>query len=173
MSNSKILFATVVGVFCVNVHASGPLLTEQDLIYTNDQMLNFSIEDYLNTCAPHLLPHAESISHWSGFSSISPKVLLALMEYQSSIISFESSAGMARPFGVLSEKVGFNEQVKDVTDQIAELHYEQSTDSNQPFSVVRLLSSKRSPESTSNGGISELSKSISRTYYRLFPAEPN
>jgi LasA protease len=67
------------------VQADGPALKEQDLIYNNEQILNFSIEDYLITYVPHLSPYAEAISHWAGFSSISPKILTILMEQQSSV----------------------------------------------------------------------------------------
>jgi LasA protease len=173
MINKHIFFGVLVGMMCLNIQASGPALTEQDLIYTNDQMLNFSIEGYLTTHAPYLLPHAESISHWAGFSSISPKILLALMEHQSSIISAESSEGLSRPFGVLSDEVGFNKQLKDVTEQLAELHYEQSDHSNRPFSVVKLLSLKHSSQSGLSGSDSELSESFLRSYYRLFPHDPD
>jgi LasA protease len=173
MINKNGFFALLVGVMCANLQASGPVLTEQDLIYTNDQMLDFSIEGYLTTHAPHLLPHAESISHWAGFSSISPKILFALMEHQSSIISTESSEGLSRPFGALSDKVGFNKQLKEITEQLAELHYEQRDYSNRSLSVVKLLSSKYSSQSGMSSNASELTESFFRTYYRLFPRDPH
>lgn len=173
MKKRGIHLAVVIGALCADAQGSGQVLTERDLIYTNDQMLNFSIEDYLQTNAPHLLPHAESISHWAGFSSISPKIVLALMEHESSIISIESNEGMSRPFGVLSNKVGFNEQLKDITNQLAELHYEQKNQSDYPFSVVQLLSSKCSSQSVLSSCVSESRDSISRAYYRLFPVMPH
>jgi len=169
MNISKILVAVVVGIFCSNLQASDPALTEQDLIYSNEQMLDFSVEAYLTTFAPHLISHAEIISHWAGFSSISPKILIALMEYQSSIISIESSEGLSRPFGELSDKTGFNEQLKDISNQLAELHYARSNDSNEPFSVTKLLSANSSFQSTSGRTLSELNTSFSSTYYQLFP----
>jgi LasA protease len=171
MTNSNILFAVVIGALCTSVQASGPVLTEQDLIYTNDQMLNFCIEDYLRIYAPHLLPNAESISHWAGFSSISPKILLTLMEHQSSIISIKSNEGMSCPFGALSDKVGFNEQLRDITNKLAELHYERSNHSDHHFSVLELLSSKYSNQPVLSSSINKLNESISRIYYRLFLAE--
>jgi LasA protease len=173
VTNRKLLLIFVLGILCANAQGDGLVLTESDLIYTNEQMLNFNIEEYLRTYAPHLLPYAESISHWAGFSSISPKVLLALMEYQSSIISFESSAGMSRPFATLSETVGFNEQLKDVSNQLAELHYKKSSSVNRPISVVRLLSDKKPSHSALKNNASELSKIFSRIYYRLFPVVPH
>jgi LasA protease len=174
MINTKILCAIMLGSLCANAQASGPVgLTERDLIYTNDQMLDFSIENYLMTYAPHIKSYAESISHWAGFSSISPKILIALMEHQSSIISIGSRDAVSRPFGSLSDKAGFNEQVKDISNQLAELHYEHNNNSNQPFSVVKLLASKcSSPQNTLTCNMSDLGDSFSRAYYRLFPPDP-
>jgi hypothetical protein len=59
------------------------------------------------------------------------------------VISTDSNEGMHRPFGALSDSVGFNEQVKDISDQLAELHYERSGNSEPTFSVIKLLFSKK------------------------------
>jgi LasA protease len=170
MLTKNILIAVATGLMCSPLVASHPILTEQDLIYNNEQMLHFSIEGYLMTHAPHLALHAESISHWAGFTTISPKILIALMEYQSSIISIESSEGMSRPFGTLSDKVGFNEQLKEISNKLATLHYEQSRNSNHLFSVEKLLSDRNLHQSASNSSMSELGKKFSQTYFRLFPS---
>jgi LasA protease len=167
MLTKSILLAVVTGVLCSTIRASDLTLKEQDLIYNNKQMLNFSIEDYLMTHAPHLTPYAEHISHWAGFSSISPKILIALMEYQSSIISIESSEGIARPFGTLSEKIGFNEQLKDISNELATLHYAQNKNANPAFSVVKLLSLKNTHQTT-DSSTKELSEKFSTIYSRLF-----
>jgi LasA protease len=166
----NVLFAVAMGLVCVPAHAEDPVLvlTEQDLIYNNKLMLSFSIEDYLRTHAPHLLPHAEAISHWAGYTTISPKILLALMEHQSSIVSSESEDNMSRPFGKLSEKNGFNEQLRDISNELATLHYAQSKEPNPEFSVVKLLSVKSSKQTSTNRDSSQISKSFSQTYYRLF-----
>lgn len=99
------------------------------LIYSYDEMLNFDIEAYLANQAPHLLPYAEVISHWSGYSSISPKVLLALIEQQSGLLTQQhaSAAVLDRPFGKLSDKTGFAEQFQDVADKLATRVYAQSS----------------------------------------------
>lgn len=97
------------------------------LIYSYDEMFNFDIEQYLASRAPALLPHAEVISHWAGYTSISPKLLIALMEQQTGLISNKriSTDTLQRPFGTLSAKRGFAEQVQDVSDQLATMLYAQ------------------------------------------------
>jgi LasA protease len=171
MLTNNILIAVATGVLCSPLQASHPILTEQDLIYNNEQMLHFSIEDYLMTHAPHLSPHAETISHWAGFTTISPKILIALMEHQSSIISIESSEGMSRPFGTLSDKVGFDEQLKEISNKLATLHYEHNRNPNHLFSVEILLSDRNLLQSASSNSRSEPEKSFSQTYFRLFPSK--
>lgn len=95
------------------------------LIYSYDEMFQFDIEAFLLARAPHLLPQAEAISHWAGYTSISPKVLLALMEQQSGAISKGGSAKAAtqRPFGNLTRESGFADQVHDVAHQLANHMY--------------------------------------------------
>ena len=88
-------------------------------------MFNFDIEAYLASQAPHLLPYAEHISHWAGYSSISPKVLLTLLEQHSGLISDPNAehARVQRPYGDLSRKIGFEAQLQDVANQLAERIY--------------------------------------------------
>lgn len=97
------------------------------LVYSYDEMFGFDIEGYLAARAPHLLPHAEALSHWAGYTTISPKVLLALMELKTHAITAGAAAAadvQERPFGDLSERVGVAEQVQDVADQLATLLYD-------------------------------------------------
>lgn len=98
---------------------------QHSLIYSYDEMFNFDIEAYLASQAPHLLPYAEVISHWSGYSSISPKVLLTLIELQSGLLTQQqqSAAALEKPFGTLSKEKGFAAQFKDVADQLANKVY--------------------------------------------------
>ena len=63
---------------------------------------------------------SESISHWAGYSGISPKVLIALMEQESGIVSrrrVDPDAAL-RPFGELSPTSGFNHQLRDVAERL-------------------------------------------------------
>lgn len=91
------------------------------LVYSYDEMFNFDIEAFLASQAPHLLPYAEHISHWAGYSSISPKVLLVLMEQQSGVLRDPkvSQQQLAQPFAHLSAKTDFSGQLQDVADQLA------------------------------------------------------
>lgn len=95
------------------------------LIYGREEMFGFDIEGYLAARAPALLPYAETISHWAGYSSISPRVLIALIEQQSGLLSRPqaSRVAMVRPMGELSSAQGFSEQVRDVADQLARSLY--------------------------------------------------
>lgn len=95
------------------------------LIYSYDEMFNFDIEAYLASQAPHLLPYAEHISHWAGYSSISPKVLITLIEQHSGVVSDAAAdeARIQRPFAALSDKLGFGAQLQDVAHQLAERIY--------------------------------------------------
>jgi len=84
-----------------------------DLDYSREEMFGFDIEQYLEENAPHLLPHAEEISHVAGVSRISPRAIIALMELQSGAIE-DPDFAEASPFGDLSTKVGFLDQLRDV-----------------------------------------------------------
>jgi len=99
------------------------------LVYSYDEMFNFDIEAYLASQAPHLLPYAEQISHWAGYSSISPRVLLALMEQQSGVLRSPnlSAEQLAQPFAKLSAKPDFAGQLQDVADQLATRLYSAPT----------------------------------------------
>ncbi|QPF76202.1 M23 family metallopeptidase [Roseateles sp. DAIF2] len=100
------------------------------LVYSHAEMFNFDVESYLLATAPELAQYAESISHWAGYSSISPRVLLTLIEQQSGLLSRSAAskrgggAAVARPMGALSKQQGFNAQVRDVADQLARRVYE-------------------------------------------------
>lgn len=97
------------------------------LLYSYDEMFNFDIEAFLASQAPHLLPYAEHISHWAGYSSISPRVLLALMEQQSGVLRNAnlSAQQLAQPFAKLSAKQDFAGQLQDVADQLATRLYQE------------------------------------------------
>ena len=150
---------------------------QHPLVYSHDEMFQFDIENYLQARAPHLLPFAETISHWSGYTTVSPKVLIALMEQQSAVISKAPSNGLAasalnKPFGDLSRAVGFAEQVRDVADQLANIMYapEKSAAAaefapNNPASPLQALFAKSaSANLQSTQGLND----FAQTYARLF-----
>jgi LasA protease len=115
-------------------------LTSEDLVYSYDEMFDFDIDTYLATRAPHLRQHGEAISHWAGYSSISPKVLIALMEQRSGVVTRRRAAAdaMRRPFGKLSRAVGFNEQIRDVANALRQALYEQQDPALAPKGRVPL-----------------------------------
>jgi LasA protease len=89
---------------------------------------NFDLEYYLSNNAPILLEHQEIISHWSGYYSINPKVVIALMELSSTLISDPDQTKLSTPFEALSNKTGFSEQLQDVLFTLSThfYQYEQS-----------------------------------------------
>ncbi len=94
------------------------------LVYSYDEMFNFDIDQYLASQAPHLLPYAEVISHWAGYTSISPRVLLTLIDLQSQLISQPDLALLQQPLAGLSSANGFSAQLQDVADQLATRLYQ-------------------------------------------------
>ncbi|WP_196140798.1 pre-peptidase C-terminal domain-containing protein [Aliikangiella sp. G2MR2-5] len=96
------------------------------LIYSHEEMINFDLQFYLETKAPHLLPYKEMISHYAGYSSISPKVLLTLMEQQTGIVlaSSISKEMLLTPFGKLSSEHGFQAQLADISGRLASFYYQ-------------------------------------------------
>ncbi|MFT5757195.1 MAG: LasA protease [Alteromonadaceae bacterium] len=99
-----------------------------ELFLYGKDALNFDLDNYLSVNAPLLLSSQETIRHWSGFYSINPKVVLALMESYSEIISAPNEEKLLSPFGRLSAKSGLSEQIQDVLFQLSNnfYQYEQS-----------------------------------------------
>jgi LasA protease len=128
--------------FCIVLLLSAPVLHADDrpdavalplnpatsaLIYSYDEMFHFNIEQYLASQAPHLLPYTEVISHWAGYTSISPRVLLTLIDLQSQLISQPDLALLQQPLAGLSTQQGFSAQLQDVADQLARRLYQRET----------------------------------------------
>ena len=113
------------------------------LIYSYDEMFQFDLDAYLAVQAPHLLPYAEVISHWSGYSSISPKVMLTLIEQQSGLLRAAPTQKkqLLRPFAGLSQKTDFASQYQDVADQLARrLYAEPGADGSREFAGIAAAS---------------------------------
>ncbi|WP_338844728.1 hypothetical protein V8J88_13870 [Massilia sp. W12] len=107
-------------------HADNGLAKHDNpLIYSHQEMFQFDIAGWLQNNAPHLKQHAEVISHWAGYTSVSPRVLIALMEHQTGMVSRQAgfAANSEQPFAALSNEKGFAQQVRDVADQIAQQLY--------------------------------------------------
>lgn len=148
--------------------ASPPKQAPNSLIYSHAEMFNFDTESYLLATAPELAPYAEVISHWAGYSSISPRVLLTLIEQHSGLISRSRQRSASdRPMGSLSRLSGFNAQVRDVADQLARRLYEPAThEAAAEFGAdgARATPLRALLASSSSGGESE----FAATYLRLF-----
>lgn len=84
---------------------------------------DFDLSAYLDRRAPHLKPHEDAIAHWSGFASIHPRIVLALIESRSELISQPTDAALERPFGTLSDEIGFQEQLGDVVTRLSQRFY--------------------------------------------------
>ncbi|WP_157499927.1 M23 family metallopeptidase [Lysobacter sp. Root983] len=120
---------------------AGGGLAGRDLIYSYDEMFDFDIDAYLAKRAPHLSRYGETISHWAGYSGISPKVLIALMEQQSGVVTRRRAAadGMSRPFGKLAQSRDFSAQTREVAVALREALYAQdAADAKGPVSLARV-----------------------------------
>lgn len=84
---------------------------------------DFDLTAFLDRQAPHLKEEEEAILHWSGFASIHPRVVLALMEARTSVVTRPTRANLKRPFGTLSVEVGFKEQLADVVTRLSQRYY--------------------------------------------------
>ncbi|RJE78014.1 peptidase M23 [Pseudoalteromonas sp. MSK9-3] len=98
-------------------------IDENEFVFNNTlQTQDWDAFFYRN--APHLLEFKEIILHWAGHSSINPKLLLALMELQSNVLSEPTKLNIVSPFGTLSDKLGFAEQVQDLAITLNQRFYQ-------------------------------------------------
>ncbi len=105
------------------VQATENLIADKQFIYTPREMLTFDVPAYLKRHAPHMLDKAEVITHWSGYYSVSPKILLTIMEMKTGILSQQNRSNRPYPFGDLSARSGFNSQVEDIARRLADAYY--------------------------------------------------
>ncbi|MCG7534406.1 M23 family metallopeptidase [Pseudoalteromonas sp. OOF1S-7] len=105
-------------------HTLSPLLNIdiQQFLFTNS-MQQTDWTAILATHAPHLLAHQETLLHWAGHASINPKLLLALMEQHSQLLSAPSAKALERPFGSLVAQSGFSAQLEAVTTALSQRFY--------------------------------------------------
>ncbi len=125
IKNNKLTQLVLAGIISLNAtyaSASSFQLSVDQMTYTHEEMLNFDIEKYLEKKAPHMLSKAETISHFAGYSGVSPKVLIAMIEMQSGMVT-SPNASQESPFGQLSTQYGFSEQMRDMAEQLLELRH--------------------------------------------------
>ncbi|MCO7189264.1 MULTISPECIES: M23 family metallopeptidase [unclassified Pseudoalteromonas] len=80
-------------------------------------------ESLLASHAAHLLPQLETLLHWAGHASINPKLLLALMEQQSQLLTAPSAKAFEQPFGSLVSQSGFSAQLAAITTALSQRYY--------------------------------------------------
>ncbi|MBE0366236.1 M23 family metallopeptidase [Pseudoalteromonas aurantia] len=88
-------------------------IDQSEFVY-NNELQNEDWDAFFYSNAPHLLEWKTTLLHWAGHASINPKLLLALMELQSSVLSKPTKSNVLSPFGTLSDKVGFAAQIQDL-----------------------------------------------------------
>ena len=161
------LFSYVDVVQAEEISLGNAPIENELLIYTPQEMLSFNVEDYLLHNAPHLVEFAEIISHWCGYSSISPKIIITLIEYQTGLISNAQPDpnDMEKPLSSLSDSTGFSMQIKDVATQLADAYYswrkdQQALDQN---ILQNFLDEK------SNVQLRRDQQGLRNLYYQLFP----
>ncbi|WP_263143957.1 peptidoglycan DD-metalloendopeptidase family protein [Pseudomonas sp. RIT-PI-AD] len=118
------LLFTACALVAVDIQAAPPVKPEAALLYSYQEMQTFDLAAYLREHAPALLPQAEVISHWAGYSSISPKVLLTLIEMHSAALSKPTAYALAHPFGPLSTGKDFSAQVEEIALRLARDYYQ-------------------------------------------------
>jgi len=87
-------------------------------------LLTFDVRQYLAGAAPHLVQYAEVISHWSGYYSISPKLLLTILELRSGAISKGPNPdSLANPSAGLVPGADFETQVRNLLNALFDHFY--------------------------------------------------
>jgi LasA protease len=97
-----------------------PWVEDSTFVY-GPSLLGFDVAAYLGANAPHLVSHAEVISHWCGFYSVSPKVLLAVLEARSGVLT--SPGAIADPTAGLVAGASFDDQVQALLAELTEDFY--------------------------------------------------
>ncbi|MET1255662.1 pre-peptidase C-terminal domain-containing protein [Aliikangiella maris] len=117
------------GILTINSNfatASEFQLGIEQMAYSYDEMLSFDVEKYLAENAPHLLSKSEAISHFAGYSAISPKVILAMIEMQSGLVS-NAAADLESPLAQMSNQYGFVEQLREMAEQLREVGHQEKS----------------------------------------------
>lgn len=141
-------------------------LSQQNFVYTPNEMLNFDITAYIESNAPHLLNQAEAISHWSGRTTISPKIILSLLEHQSQSLSQNITQGnQGSAFSNLSNKKELSARIGDVATQLAQHYYQNLGAGIQQPEMNALTTLLNEKKSTSSKTVNDFAK----TFFKLFP----
>lgn len=102
--------------------APGPIVVYSDVarwmpddeFVHGPRLLDFDLTAYLQRTAPHLLPFTEFVAHWCAYYSISPEVLLTVIEMRSGLVSRRAGlADVNDPVAGLVAGQDFREQVRN------------------------------------------------------------
>lgn len=152
---------------------------QNDAFIDGPVTIDFSWIDYLQQQAPHLLEYAEIFSHWGGSASINPKLLIAIMELNSEMITLENAEAMANPFATHFIAENFNAQISQTLLTLS-FHFYQAledlpaSDSTKKHvytaatQAVLLLKPRSLSQKMSH---SQWLQNLILTYEQLFPGE--
>jgi LasA protease len=156
-------------------------LEDRDFLY-GPALLDFDLKAFLASNAPHILPYADFISHWCGYYSVSPKVILTIMEMRTEIIS-KNVAGQAiqNPLAGLVAGSGFEEQVRNMLAALyADFYTYRNAVQNTrgtislnsaSFALLNVFRGSSTPVAFASSA--ELVRGrFNETYSRLFPSTP-
>ncbi|MCF2825951.1 MULTISPECIES: M23 family metallopeptidase [unclassified Pseudoalteromonas] len=102
---------------------SSVMAVNPELFLFSNALQQVDWQQVLDSTAPHLSDKLEVLLHYAGYASINPKLLLALMELESGVISNPDKQSLSAPFGKLSHEQGFDAQVKDVALNLSARYY--------------------------------------------------
>jgi LasA protease len=157
---------------------SEPWVADTDFVW-GARLAAFDLPDYLNRTAPHLSAQAQFIAHWCGFYSISPKVLLTILEMQSALVSTPPPAGvLANPLAGLVPGDGFEQQVLNALSALfQDFHAYRNATAASPaaaatnaatYALLNLLRGQASPQAF-GPGIEQARARFLETLSRMFP----
>ena len=139
------------GEFNVNFTITPQVLTQLSAIDSRQQLADaafvydpliesFDLKLYLENNAPDLVVSYELISHWSGYYSINPKVILAFMKYASTAISlqFSSEHESADDFLQLHDKADFAQTLQQQVKRLSAYFYAYKQLSLQQLSLQKI-----------------------------------
>ncbi|WP_044836436.1 M23 family metallopeptidase [Thalassomonas actiniarum] len=100
---------------------------------------SLDLKRYLETYTPHLLDYYQLISHWSGYYSISPKVVLALMELNLDV--------MPSALGPLNENTDFSQLLQQQLKKLSSYFYDYQRVSQQGLQrEVQVVQDENTPQ---------------------------
>ncbi|MEZ0395395.1 MAG: CARDB domain-containing protein, partial [Anaerolineales bacterium] len=98
---------------------SAAVLSDGQFVY-GPNVNGFDLTAWLEANAPHLLPYAADLEGFASYASLNPRLLLALMELRTGLVS-NLAADPANPFGW--PQSGFEAQVQAAAEVLTSAYY--------------------------------------------------